>query len=132
MDVLKYGDRVEKNGLNILEGPGNDMVAQTVLAASGAQIILFTTGRGTPLGAPVPTIKISTNSELYTRKRKWIDFNAGKLLESESMEDMCKELFVYILDVASGNVYTCNEKYGYREICHTKRWSDFVRKEKML
>lgn len=120
VDVLKYGDRVEKNGLNILEGPGNDMVAQTVLAASGAQIILFTTGRGTPLGAPVPTIKISTNSELYTRKRKWIDFNAGKLLESESMEDMCKELFVYILDVASGNVYTCNEKYGYREIAILK------------
>lgn len=112
VDVLTYGDRVTKNGLNLLNGPGNDMVAVTNLAAAGCHMILFSTGRGTPLGAPVPTIKIATNSALAERKRGWIDFNAGPMLEGK---ELTQELISYVLSVADGEE-TCNERNGYREI----------------
>ncbi|MBP1155808.1 MULTISPECIES: altronate dehydratase family protein [unclassified Paenibacillus] len=116
MDVLPYGVRVTKNGLNLVEGPGNDLVSVTALAASGAHIVLFTTGRGTPFGGPVPTVKISTNSQLFQRKRNWIDFNAGQLLEDVESEHLTGELFNYVLQVASGEVKTCNERNGFKEI----------------
>lgn len=112
VDVLTYGDRVTKNGLNLLNGPGNDMVAVTNLAAAGCHMILFSTGRGTPLGAPVPTIKIATNSALAERKRGWIDFNAGPMLEGT---ELTQELISYVIAVANGEE-TCNERNGYREI----------------
>lgn len=115
VDVLDYGDTLQKSGLNLLNGPGNDIVAITNLAACGAHIILFTTGRGTPVGSHVPTVKISTNSSLAERKPTWIDFNAGKLLEDGDMEGNAKELFDYIISVANGEL-TNNEKNGYREI----------------
>jgi altronate hydrolase len=115
-NVLGYGDRVTGSGLNLLEGPGNDMVAVTALAAAGAHMILFTTGRGTPLGAPVPTLKISSNTELYDRKRNWIDYNAGPVLEGQSLKEAGEELFHLALAVAGGEVSTRNERNGYREI----------------
>ena len=115
-DVLRYGDRATKTGLNLLEASGNDIVTQTALTAAGAHVILFTTGNGNPLGAPVPTVKISSNTDLATRKKEWIDFNAGQLLEGKSMEHLAQELFNYVLDLVSGKIMTKNEKNGYREI----------------
>ncbi len=115
VDVLDYGDIAVKNGLNLLNGPGNDIVAITNLAACGAHIILFTTGRGTPVGSHVPTVKISTNSALADKKPTWIDFDAGVVLENGDMETTAKQLFDYILSVANGEL-TNNEKNGYREI----------------
>lgn len=105
--VLDYGDTARDKGLNLLNGPGNDMVAVTNLTAAGCHLILFTTGRGTPLGAPVPTIKIVTNSALREKKRHWIDFDAQKGNE--------EELFNLILEIANGKE-TKNEENGYREI----------------
>lgn len=115
VDVLDYGDTAHKNGLNLLNGPGNDIVAITNLTAAGAHIILFTTGRGTPIGAPVPTVKIATNNNIATRKSNWIDFDASPLLNGTSMEDLTKDLTDYVLEVASGKE-TRNEENGYREI----------------
>jgi len=115
VDVLGYGDVLTKNGLNLLTGPGNDMVAVTNLTAAGVHIILFTTGRGTPLGAPVPTVKISTNSELAKNKKNWIDFDAGVLIESENPDSVTEQFFDYVLSVASGEE-TKNEINGFREI----------------
>lgn len=114
-DVLRYGERISINGLNLLEAPGNDLVAATALAASGCQIVLFTTGRGTPFGTFVPTMKISTNSNLAHNKPLWIDFNAGVLVEGESMESVKTRFVDYIMSVASG-LQVNNEKKGYREI----------------
>lgn len=114
-DVLKYGEQVEAHGLNLLNAPGNDMVASTALAASGCQIILFTTGRGTPFGTFVPTIKISTNNELYNKKGRWIDFNAGELLNGTSMDELVKRLVEYVIETAGGEK-TCNEKNNFKEI----------------
>ena len=118
VDVLGYGDVAQKRGLNLLQGPGNDIVAVTNLMAAGAHIVLFTTGRGTPLGAPVPTVKVSSNSQLAAHKADWIDFNAGILLESENadMKSLAGEFFRYILSVASGETLTKNEVNDYREI----------------
>jgi altronate hydrolase len=116
VDVVPYGGRITEAGLNLLQGPGNDIVAVTALMAAGAHIILFTTGRGTPLGAPVPTVKVSSNSDLATRKSGWIDFNAGRMLEGESMDTLTEELYEYVLDIASGEKRTKNERNGYREI----------------
>ncbi len=114
-DVLGYGEQVKTRGLNLLSGPGNDGVATTVLAAAGCHIILFTTGRGTPLGTVVPTVKVATNSELFNKKRNWMDFNAGQLLDGVGMEPLT-DLFVdYILEVASGRL-TQAEKMGFREL----------------
>ncbi len=115
-DVLDYGERVCTPGLNLLKGPGNDIIAATALMAAGAHIILFTTGRGTPLGAPVPTVKVATNTDLYNYKRNWMDYNAGQLLEGKNMTDVQKDFFDFILKVASGEIKTRNEENGYREI----------------
>jgi altronate hydrolase len=92
------------------------MVAATALMAAGAQLILFTTGRGTPLGAPVPTVKISTNTDLFIKKSSWIDFDAGQLLEGRSMGRISEAFFEYVIGVASGECLTKNEVNGYREI----------------
>ena len=100
--VLKYGETVQTKGLNLLSAPGNDLVAATALACAGAHIVLFTTGRGTPFASPVPTVKISTNSNLNGKKSNWIDYNAGRLVEDVSMEELSKDFFNYILEVASG------------------------------
>jgi altronate hydrolase len=115
VDVLDYGDTLQKSGLNLLNGPGNDIVAITNLMAAGAHIILFTTGRGTPIGAPVPTVKISTNNSLANRKSDWIDFNAGELLDGVSMDELTDRLLEYCISVANGEK-TKNEKYDYKEI----------------
>ena len=112
VDVLDYGDRLTKNGLSLLNGPGNDIVAITNLTAAGVHIILFTTGRGTPVGAPVPTVKIATNHRLAEHKSGWIDFDASPTLEGRPLTD---ELFEYIIEVAEGR-QTKNEENGYREI----------------
>ncbi|MDD6571819.1 MAG: altronate dehydratase family protein [Thermoflexaceae bacterium] len=100
--VLKYGEKVSTKGLNLLSAPGNDLVAATALASSGAHIVLFTTGRGTPFASPVPTVKISTNSQLNGKKNNWIDFNAGELVENATMEEMTQKMFDFVLAVASG------------------------------
>lgn len=113
--VLGYGETLKAKGLNLLSAPGNDLVASTALAASGCQIVLFTTGRGTPFGSFVPTMKISTNSLLASRKPDWIDFNAGVLAEGESMVDVLDRFVAYVLSVASGEA-AHNEKNGWREI----------------
>ncbi|QAY66929.1 UxaA family hydrolase [Paenibacillus protaetiae] len=115
-DVVAYGERVSKPGLNLLEAPGNDLVSVTALSAAGAHIVLFTTGRGTPFGGPVPTVKIATNSELAQRKKNWIDFNAGRLLEDKSMEELTDELWDQIFALASGEAETHNERNGFKEI----------------
>ena len=115
IDVLKYGERLRKRGLNLLSAPGNDLVASSALAAAGCQMVLFTTGRGTPFGSFVPTMKISTNSQLYNFKRNWIDFNAGSLVEDKSIEDLLKEFVEYVIRVASGELIN-NEKNDFREI----------------
>lgn len=113
--VLGYGDRLKVKGLNLLSAPGNDLVASTALAAAGCQIVLFTTGRGTPFGTFIPTMKISTNSHLYNNKRNWIDFNAGELVEGTDMPTLVDKFIDKVVAVASGEA-TCNEKNGYREI----------------
>ena len=113
--VLAYGEQVETHGLNLLSAPGNDLVASTALAAAGCQLVLFTTGRGTPFGTFVPTLKVSTNSRLAQQKPGWIDFNAGTLVEGEKMEDALARFICRIQDVASGAV-TRNETNGYSDI----------------
>ncbi|MDR2860386.1 MAG: UxaA family hydrolase, partial [Elusimicrobiota bacterium] len=114
--IRDYGDKIKEDGLNLLIGPGNDIVSTTTLTASGAQMILFTTGRGTPFGAPVPTVKISSNTSLYERKKNWIDFNAGIILDGTSFDQARDILFDYILDLASGKIKTKNEIIGFKEI----------------
>ena len=113
--VLGYGDRLKVKGLNLLSAPGNDLVASTALAAAGCQIVLFTTGRGTPFGTFIPTMKISTNSNLYKNKPNWIDFNAGELVEGTDMPSLVDKFIDKVLAVASGEKAN-NEKNGYREI----------------
>jgi altronate hydrolase len=121
MDVLAYGERLQKTGLQLLEGPGNDLVSVTALAAAGVQLVLFTTGRGTPYGGPVPTVKISTTSGLYQKKKHWIDFDAGEILTGiTGLEELAGQVFTYIIDVASGRAYTRNEINGAREIAILK------------
>lgn len=115
-DVLPYGDRVVKTGLNLLESPGNDLVSVTALTAAGAHLVFFTTGRGTPFGGPVPTVKISSNSDLAQRKRNWIDFNAGSLLDGKSMDELTDELWRSMIAIASGERLTHNEQNGFKEI----------------
>ena len=110
--VLDYGDRVTENGLSLLNGPGNDIVAITNLTAAGVHMILFTTGRGTPLGAPVPTVKISTNKALADRKKGWIDYDSSPVLEGADPDD---DFFDFVISVASGKE-TKNEVNGYKEI----------------
>ncbi|QAA31564.1 UxaA family hydrolase [Clostridium manihotivorum] len=115
IDVLKYGDTLKKKGLNLLSAPGNDLVAASALASAGCQMVLFTTGRGTPFGSYVPTLKISTNTQLYNLKPHWIDFNAGSLLEDKDAEQVLKEFINHIISVASGELAN-NEKNDFREL----------------
>ena len=115
--VLEYGERSPAPGLALVEGPGNDGVSSTALAAAGAGVLLFTTGRGTPYGAPVPTVKISSRTDLFRRKPGWIDFDAGGVLEgAESMAAAADRLFGRLLDVASGRTRTKNETNGARAL----------------
>ena len=114
-DVLKYGQKVEKQGLNLLSAPGNDLVAATALAASGSQIVLFSTGRGTPFASPVPTIKIASNETLANKKSNWIDFNAGRLLSGMELPELAQDLMDYVIRVASGE-QVCSEKNGYHDL----------------
>lgn len=112
VDVLDYGDTVKRSGLSLLNGPGNDIVAITNLMAAGAHLILFTTGRGTPVGSALPTVKIATNRSLAEKKANWIDFDASPILDKESLDG---ELFDYVIRVADGE-NTKNELFNYREI----------------
>ena len=113
-DVLAYGDRLERHGLNLLSAPGNDLVASTALAASGCQLVLFTTGRGTPFGTFAPTLKISTNTPLFANKPNWIDFNAGVVADGESFESVLQRFIDFVTSVLEG-AQTNNERNGYRE-----------------
>ncbi|GAF15682.1 LOW QUALITY PROTEIN: altronate hydrolase [Bacillus sp. JCM 19046] len=115
-DVLDYGQSATRNGLNLVQGPGNDLVSVTALAAAGATIVLFTTGRGTPFGGPVPTLKLATNSTLYEKKKHWIDFNAGILMENTEMETARDSLFSLVLEIAEGTKQARNETYNFKEI----------------
>jgi len=118
-DVLPYGGRVRRAGLTLLEAPGNDAVSSTALAAAGATAILFTTGRGTPLGFPVPTIKIASNSDLAARKPGWIDFDGGNVLDA-GLTPVARDLLETICAIASGRE-TAAERNGEREIAIWKR-----------
>ena len=118
--VLSYGECVKTSGLNLLSAPGNDLVAATALAASGAHIVLFTTGRGTPFASPVPTVKISSNSTLAGKKKNWIDFNAGVLVEDAELDTVGQQLFDYVIDVASGRK-VCSEEAGFHDMAIFKQ-----------
>lgn len=120
-DVLDYAKRLEKSGLNLLYAPGNDLVASTALALSGAQIVLFTTGRGTPFATVVPTVKISTNTPLYEKKKQWIDFDCGRLLEeSVTLENLAADLYNYVISIANGGLVK-SEQDGYRDLAIFKQ-----------
>jgi len=115
--VLRYGQKVRVPGLALLEAPGNDGVSSTAMVASGATVLCFTTGRGTPLGFPAPTIKVASNSEIARKKPHWIDFDAGRLLDDPTaMDRLADELLDFVLDVASGKTLTNNERNDVREI----------------
>ena len=118
--VLAYGETVKNKGLNLLSAPGNDLVASTALAAAGAQIVLFTTGRGTPFASPVPTVKVATNTALYNRKKNWIDFNCGVLVEGTDMETLSRDFFDYVIEVASGR-QTKSEEAGFHDLAIFKQ-----------
>lgn len=113
--VLDYAEKCTNKGLNLMYGPGNDIVSITGLTAAGAHIIIFTTGSGTPLGAPVPTVKLSSNTALFEKKKGWIDLNTGGILDGETIEENAKRLLDYVLEVANGKK-TKNELNGYKEI----------------
>ena len=113
--VMEYGDRLQANGLNLLSAPGNDLVASTALASCGCHIVLFTTGRGTPFGTFVPTMKVATNPTLAKNKPHWVDFSAGQLVEGRTMQEIVPEFIDKVLAVASGEKAR-NEENGYREI----------------
>lgn len=118
--VLRYGQRSDRHGVVLLEAPGNDAVSSTALTAAGATVILFTTGRGTPLGFPAPTLKLSTNSRLAQRKPHWIDFDAGRIVSGQALDDSAEALMRLLLDTASGQP-TRAEENGEREIALWKR-----------
>ena len=118
--VLAYGETVKEKGLNLLSAPGNDLVASTALAASGAHIVLFTTGRGTPFASPVPTVKISSNSQLAGKKSNWIDFNCGVLVENATLDELGQKLFDYVIEVASGRQVKAEEN-GFHDMAIFKQ-----------
>ncbi len=120
VDVLKYGETLKVNGLNLLSGPGNDLVAASALAAAGCHIVLFTTGRGTPFGTFIPTIKISTNSVLYNLKPHWMDFNAGSLVEDKCLDEVTDELVKFIIEVSGGKLVN-NEINKFKELAIFKK-----------
>lgn len=113
--VLDYGERLQFAGLHLLSAPGNDLVASTALAAAGCQLVLFTTGRGTPFSTFVPTLKVSTQSDIARRKPQWIDFDAGPLLHGTSMDDLLQRFFSFVINVASGHCKTHAEEQGNAE-----------------
>lgn len=115
-DVLKMGERIKTNGLNLLCTPGNDLVATTTLGCSGCQMVLFTTGRGTPFGGFIPTVKIATNTALATKKSNWIDFNAGDLVDKMDMDELLENFIDLLCDIASGKKQAKNEQNNFREI----------------
>jgi len=115
-DVLSYGEKIHSGGLSLLQAPGNDLVSATALAISGAHLVLFTTGRGTPFGCPIPTAKVSTQSDIAARKPGWIDFNAGILLEGTAMAEATEALFAYVLAVASGEKEPKSEKLSKKNL----------------
>lgn len=118
--VLGYAEPVKVKGLNLLSAPGNDLVAATALAASGAHIVLFTTGRGTPFASPVPTVKVSTNNTLFERKNNWIDFNCGTLVEGETLTELRDRFFDYVIEVASGKQVK-SEEAGFHDMAIFKQ-----------
>ena len=118
--VLEYTEMVKVKGLNLLSAPGNDLVASTALALSGAHMVLFTTGRGTPFASPVPTVKISSNSKLAGHKDNWIDFNAGRMVEDMTKEELAEELLDYVLAVASGRKVK-SEEAGFHDMAIFKQ-----------
>lgn len=118
--VLAYGEKVCTKGLNLLSAPGNDLVASTALAAAGAHIVLFTTGRGTPFASPVPTVKISSNTALFDRKANWIDFNCGTMVEGTDLDTLGNQLFDYVISVASGEKVK-SEKAGFHDMAIFKQ-----------
>jgi len=109
VDVISYGEVLQTKGLNLLQSPGNDLVATSALAVSGAHVVLFTTGRGTPFGSPVPTVKISSNSVLAKKKSNWIDFDAGELVGGACADELAEHLYDYIVKLASGEISTKTE-----------------------
>lgn len=115
MDVLKYGERLTTPGLNLLSAPGNDAVATSALAGAGCHMVLFSTGRGTPYGGFVPTVKLATNTPLAEKKPHWIDFNAGRLVEGMSMDALLADFVDTIVAIANGQL-TNNEKNDFREL----------------
>ncbi len=120
MNVMEYGDRTDVTGLNLLCAPGNDLCAATALASAGAQIVLFTTGRGTPFACPVPTMKIASNNTIADKKSNWIDFRAGQILEGRTFEELTYELVVKILRTASGEKLK-REEAGFHDMAIWKR-----------
>ena len=116
VDVRGYGEQIVTPGLNLLDGPGNDIISTTALTVAGAQLVLFTTGRGTPLGGPVPTLKVASNSTLASKKKHWIDFNAGRLLKGETMATLGAELLELIKKIASGRTQCRNEIMASRQM----------------
>jgi altronate hydrolase len=118
--VLKYGQRLKVPGLNLLDAPGNDPIATSALASAGCHMVLFTTGRGTPYGGFVPTLKISTNSELANKKKRWIDFDAGVLIDDTTMEETHEQFIQLLVAVVNGQE-TCNEKNDIREVAIWKK-----------
>ncbi|MCL2864430.1 MAG: altronate dehydratase family protein [Lachnospiraceae bacterium] len=118
--VLSYGEIISAKGLHLLNAPGNDLVASTALAASGAHMVLFTTGRGTPFACPVPTIKISSNTTLATHKSNWIDFNCGSLVEGQTLEELAKQLFDFVLRIAAGQT-SKSEEMGFHDMAIFKQ-----------
>ena len=115
VDVLRYGERLKTPGLNLLSAPGNDAVATSALAGAGCHMVLFSTGRGTPYGGFVPTVKIATNSELAAKKKHWIDFDAGQLIHGKAMPQLLEEFIDTIVEFANGK-QTCNERNDFREL----------------
>ena len=118
--VLAYGEHAENAGLNLLSAPGNDLVASTALAVSGAQMVLFSTGRGTPFGCPVPTVKIASNTPLAEKKRNWIDFDAGRLLAGMTLDELGEELLETVIRTASGEK-TKGEENGFHDLAIFKK-----------
>ncbi len=118
--VLSYGERIKEKGLNLLSAPGNDLVASTALAASGAHIVLFTTGRGTPFACPVPTVKISTNNQLAEKKQNWIDFNCGVIVNDTPLDELSDDLLDFVLDIASGKK-SKSEEAGFHDMAIFKQ-----------
>ena len=118
--VLAYGEKTVTPGLNLLSAPGNDLVASTALATAGAQLVLFSTGRGTPFGCPVPTVKIASNTPLAQKKKNWIDFDAGRLLDGMTLDELGEELLEQVLRIASGEK-TRGEEHGFHDLAIFKQ-----------